>query len=471
MKKVILIILTIILLLSLPVFVFAKAEDGDCICGRKYITESSDENELYTCTGCQKNFLLCICDCFCGNPAETQTDESGNTIKICSGCKNSASECTCIDRETALSLEKMIKTGGISESGIRLPKSPAALMIIVIITALLTAIWIFGKKFINKNLTQKEIKDTEKENKTSFENRNFENYRILHSLYEEISPEFPDELFPEDSDAIHLTEKDVELFKKALIGEETDISYFLNIISQKLLDSSLFPTEKGLYTAKILYEKTENYRIGFGLYETVRVFKNGEKFDIRLEQGDKISIYLSVTAPEVAALLRRCINHRPKRDFELEKTNVALEKDEWLLFVYILYTTLKTFSKESLKAKENIVAFMKKTKGQFLRDFRHKAETILKNNEIFEAAFTGLSEKGFFKETEFGEYEIKESIFKDFDPVKFRNIVYFEELENEHPILHINFILNQKGGVAIFDAEEKTKLISSFTIPWAHYIR
>lgn len=474
MRKLSLLIIIFLILTIIPISAFAA--EGDCICGRRYSTDATDEQDLYVCPGCGRNFLLCTCDCFCGNTAETTTDEEGNTIKICSGCERPAVECTCVDRETALSLENAIENGTVSTSGLTIPQNPAGIIITTLLIIGAVIFWLMGKKLLSskKNAAEKENEDkneTEKELGRPSEPSGFEIYRLLHTLYEETSSSFPDAFFPEEADAVHLTEQDVDLFKKALIGEETDISYFLNMISQKLLDSSLFPTEKGLHCAKILYEKVEDYRVGYGIYETARIFKDNDRFDVRLEQGDKISLYLSMSAAEVASLLRRCINHRPKRDFELDKTNVCLNKEEWILFVYILYTGLKTFSKELLRAKETSINFAKRTKTPTGKDFKKKAERIIKDSEKFDTVFESLYQKGIISLTDLGDFEIKENVFKDFDPSKFMNVVYFEELENGREIIHLNFILNNKGGVAVFEKDDDIKLVSSFTIPWSHYIR
>lgn len=473
MKKFASLIIALVMLFSLSLSF--SAETRDCICGRQYETGDQEQNNFYICPACQKNFLLCTCDCFCGHSAETVSAEDGTTLKICSGCKNPAVECTCVDRETALRLENDIRNGSISQNGVRLPQNPAALILALLIILLSAAFWIKDVKLIQLKKTDREKPtqnaEEETENKPEKADSGFEIYRRLHTLYEEMSPSFPENYFNEESDAVHLTERDVDLFKKALIGEETDISYFLNVISQKLLDSSLFPTEKGLHCAKILYEKTEDYRIGFGLYETARIFRDGERFDIRLEQGDKISLYMSVTAPEAASLLRRCINHRPKRDFELEKTNAEISKQEWILFIYLIYTGLKTFEKDTLRTKETISAFAKRTKSAAGREFRREAEKVIKDSDAFAEAFEGLSSKGIIEISDSGEYMIKENLRKDFDPERFMNIVYFEEVENGRPVLHLNFVLSNKGGVAVFEKDGKIKLLSSFTIPWSHYIR
>ena len=467
MKKIISGLIVFLIVLSMSAAISADA--GDCICGREYITESADSNELYKCMKCKKNFLLCTCDCFCGHKAVSDTGEDGSPIKICSGCGKNTLECTCADRQTALKLEAGERSGEISHKGIRIPQLPTEIILISLIAVTAAFIWITDKKLLKK---KSEITDREEEPfAKSLKERGFGTYRILNSLYKETAPDFPSELSADDPDAVRLSAKDVEMFKKALIGEETDISYFLNIISNKLLDSSLFPTEKGLHTAKILYEKTEDYRVGFGPYETVRIFKSGDRFDIRLEQKDKVSLYLSLTASEAATLIRKSVGHRPKRDFEPEKTNITIEKDEWTAFIYILYTGLNSFTFDGLLTKDTVSGFMKKTRPQQCKEFRRKAEIILKNKQRFEKAIEGLFKKGFFTENEDGEFEIKENIRKDFAPDKFVNIVYFEELEDGAETIHINFVLNRTGGVAVLEKDDKIKLLSSFSIPWSHYIR
>lgn len=462
MKKTIIaaVICLTLLFSALPSF----AAEGDCICGRHYVTSSADENSVYNCEKCGRNFLLCTCDCFCGSEATLSNDENGNTVKICNRCGKTAVECTCLDRETVLRLESMQRDGTLSASGVRFPKTPVSAFLAVLITVGALIFAVFGKQ--EKKNAEEVLPTPEKE-----PNAGFENYNILHSMYEELSPNFPTEIYPGDADAVVLSRRDTELFKKALIGEESDISYFLNVISQKLLDSSLFPTEKGLHVAKLLYEKEEDLRIGFGLYETIRLFRNGDRFDARLEQGDKVSVYLSMTAPDTAALLRKCINHRPKRDFELEKTNVTLTKDEFTLFIYIIYSGLDFFKRDGLVSKETVSAFAKKTRGQDSRKFRQIAEKLLRDRVSFIKAFDGLEQKKVLTETEFDVFELRENIKTDFDPEKFRNIVYFEEVENGKATVHINFVLSDKGGVAVFENNGEIKLLSSFTIPWSHYIR
>lgn len=461
MKKIITaaVICLTMLLFAVPTF----AADGDCICGRHYITSSADENSVYNCEKCGRNFLLCTCDCFCGSEATLSNDESGNTIKICNKCQKNAIECTCLDRETVLRLEDMQAAGTLSDSGVRFPKTFVSAVILALLSIGALVFWVFAKQ---EKKTEEIPESPEKE-----PNIGFENYNILHSMYEELSPNFPTEIYPGDADAVVLSRRDIELFKKALIGEETDISYFLNVISQKLLDSSLFPTEKGLHVAKLLYEKEEDFRIGFGLYETVRLFKNGDRIDARLEQGDRVSVYLSMTPSDAAALLRKCIDHRPKRDFELEKTNVTLTKDEFTLFIYIIYSGLEFFKRDELATKEAISAFAKKTRGQNNKKFRQTAEKLLRDTASFIKAFDGLEQKKVLIETEFDVFELKENIKTDFDPEKFRNTVYFEEVENGKETVHINFVLSDKGGVAVFESDGEIKLLSSFTIPWSHYIR
>ena len=178
-----------------------------------------------------------------------------------------------------------------------------------------------------------------------------------------------------------------------------------------------------------------------------------------------------MTAPDAAALLRKCINHRPKRDFELEKTNVTLTKDEFTLFIYIIYSGLEFFKRDELTSKETLSAFAKKTRGQNSKKFRQTAEKLLRDSASFIKAFDGLEQKKVLTETEFDVFELKENIKTDFDPEKFRNTVYFEEVENGKETVHINFVLSDKGGVAVFESNEEIKLLSSFTIPWSHYIR
>lgn len=459
MKKTFLPLLLVFVLL----FSFASfAADNDCICGRHYITDSADENSLYCCEKCGRNYLLCTCDCFCGAEATTSSDENGTAVKICSGCEKSTVECTCKDRETVLGLEDMQRNGTLSSSAVRFPKTVISSFIAAAVIVSVLVFSTFAKR-------KKEEQTPETPEKAL--DPGFENYRLLHTAYEELSDGFPKEIYPGDPDAVCLSRQDVELFKKALIGEETDISYFLNIISQKLLDSALFPTEKGLHVAKLLYEKEETYRIGFGIYETVRLFKDGDRFDARLEQSDRVLVYLSMTPPDAAALLRKCIAHRPKRDFELEKTNVTLDKNEFLLFLYVIYSDLPSFRFEDLTSKETLSVFAKKTRGPENRHLRKTMETLLKDAAAIRKAFDGLAEKRVFAETDFDVYVLKENIKTDFSPEKFMNVVYFEEVENGKETFHINFVLSGKGGVALFEKDGMIKIVSSFTIPWSHYIK
>ena len=146
------------------VFAATEVDDvaqGNCICGRPYYQETTDDHDKFDCINCGKNRTNCTCRCWCGSETiiSDEITVNGAPAHLCKTCGQLCVHCTCADREEVLRLEENMREGSVFAGTVAKPKSVITTVIALIFVSACVFIYIFYYVLAKNEQTRLRLKE------------------------------------------------------------------------------------------------------------------------------------------------------------------------------------------------------------------------------------------------------------------------------------------------------------------------
>lgn len=502
--------------------------ENSCICGREYHIDNGEGYFAYDCVKCKKNYLLCTCNCFCGEESYTTEENPGQ--KYCKGCEKPCVDCICADRATALLLEKQISEGKISHLGISKPSSVFAIIISIFAIFGLSLGGIHCMRFVKTTefVKEKKIKDkpkkveNDKPKKISVKEKAVKNHNKEEEYdYEQTSSSKKKNIssmvkWPINGrlPAICSTELVYSILAKRQNANDS-LSLFNQLSPMELTTTQLktlaeyagvkpnkltpiilpeelegeadFPfkdkfTTIDEYGIRDISEEGKKFAYNVLIPEKAIYVsrKMGKEYTLSLFEGLWTIIYKNeegnyLIAPYIEEALalsfvKAGVCGFKKSENSPEHIDIGLDYNQWYLLLLSLFENPHYFTPEQLRKGQKASFLKRGLSGMDLEDASEELEEFLANENKVSEAIESLKEQDIFEENDNG-LGLSPLVIEWFNTRDVNDTVFFDSKSVEADNLSTMFISKAIGALCIYDTGKGVRIMSSKRIPWKAYIR